>query len=48
VCEVEALYEILDEEKRGILDSDRVQYFLMALLLNEIKETNKEDMIVLV
>jgi hypothetical protein len=28
----------------GVIDGERLQYFLMALLLNEIKPENKENM----
>jgi hypothetical protein len=38
VEEAEALFSIMDEEGKGSLDSERIQMFLMALLLNEIKE----------
>ncbi|CDW89710.1 UNKNOWN [Stylonychia lemnae] len=48
IDEVEKLYAILDDECRGSIDSDRIQYFLMALLLNEIKSFNRDDMILLV
>ena len=48
VSEVERLYEAIDEEKRGAIEGDRVQFFLMALLLTEIKDHNKQDMILLV
>lgn len=48
VQEVEQLYSILDDERRGAIDGDRIQFFLMALLLNEIKDNNKDDMIVLI
>eukprot|EP00347_Sterkiella_histriomuscorum_P024308 403331582 len=46
--EVEGLFQLLDDEQCGCLCSDRIQYFLMALLLNEIKSHNREDMIILV
>ena len=38
------MFQILDEEEKGSLNADRVQYFLMALLLNEINDKNKKDM----
>jgi hypothetical protein len=48
ILEVEGLFDLLDEEKRGCLDSDRMQFFLIALLLNEIKDENKDDMLILI
>jgi len=48
ILEVEKLFETLDEEKRGAIDGDRIQYFLMALLMNEINANNKNDMVLLV
>jgi len=38
------MYDFLDEEGRGCLDADRMQYFLLALLMNEIKNENLNQM----
>ena len=34
---------MLDMEGLGVIDSDRIQYFLLALLLNEIKIENYHE-----
>ena len=44
ISEVDSLYNLMDEEEKGSLDADRIQFFLMALLLNEINEGNKKEM----
>lgn len=44
IKEADSLFALLDEEEKGSIDSDRIQFFLMALLLNEINDTNKKEM----
>ena len=44
----ENLFSALDEEGRGFIDADRLQFFLLALLSGEITAKNKEAMVPLV
>ena len=46
--EVEELFTNIDTEGRGCVDAERVQFFLMALLMNEIKTVNKDEMVLLI
>jgi len=38
IKEIDVIYSILDEEGKGSLDGDRIQFFLLSLILNELKE----------
>jgi hypothetical protein len=43
INEADSLFDLLDQEKKGSLETDRIQFFLFALLLNEIKPDNYKD-----
>ena len=44
IKEIDIIYNILDEEGKGSLDGDRIQFFLLSLILNELKEENRSEM----